>query len=82
LAALRDPDSKEARELLDSAVQDENGDIGVPDVLPWWEDTAEMEQEELEMASPPVIVSDEVVNAITPPSGVGQKLVYNALSIA
>ena len=84
LAALRDPNSKEAKELLDSAAKDEDGNMGIPDVLPWWEETVDDigEEDESEVASPPNMVSDEVVNAISPLSGVGQKLIYNALSIA
>jgi len=55
----------------------------MPDVLPWWEESLDDEEEnELEVAQPPSMTSEEFTNAIKPPSGVGRKLIYNVLSLA
>ncbi|WVQ93073.1 hypothetical protein IAU59_000137 [Kwoniella sp. CBS 9459] len=74
--------------------QDQDQDQAGPDVLPWWEAQeavlAEEDEEDdentgriatLETAPLPELIPDEVVEAINPPSGVGKKLVYNAIAI-
>ena len=59
-----------------------------PAVLPWWE-ASEVKDEldddtdgdELEYADIPEAVPVEILVGITPPGGVGKKLVYNAMAI-
>jgi hypothetical protein len=55
-------------------------------VLPWWEnseikDELDGDEDELEYADEPESVAEQVMMGITPPEGVGRKLVYNALAI-
>ncbi|WWD06906.1 hypothetical protein V865_005003 [Kwoniella europaea PYCC6329] len=92
LAALRNPDSEETKELLEEATKDEDEDRDVPDVLPWWEGEQLQENEEadddeaeektrIRAAPTPGLIPDEIIDAISPPDGVGQKLIYNAVAI-
>ncbi|WVQ81383.1 hypothetical protein IAT38_003507 [Cryptococcus sp. DSM 104549] len=89
IAALQNPDSEEARELLEAAASELHP--STPDVLPWWEDvnalleSEDVDQEEeegVEAAPEPKMIPGDVLAAITPPSGVGKKLVYNAIAIS
>jgi len=67
---------------------EEGGEPSFPTVLPWWE-ASEVKDEldddadgdELEYAEMPESISLDVLSGITPPKGVGEKLVYNALAI-
>lgn len=88
LAALKNPDSEETRQLLDLATQDDSdpeSDSPLPDELPWWEAPEVPEDEDddevVRYAETPALISQEAVAAITPPEGVGLKLAYNALAI-
>jgi hypothetical protein len=84
IAAIRDPDSEAGRELLESANDGNEDGPSLPAVLPWWENLEiddELEEEELEYAEEPDPVSEELLMGVTPPEGVGRKLVYNALAI-
>jgi hypothetical protein len=72
--------------LLEFAKENEDDGPILPAVLPWWEnleikDELDEDEDELEYAEEPEAVSDEVMVGITPPDGVGRKLVYNALAI-
>jgi hypothetical protein len=88
LAAIRDPDSEAGRELLETL----NGDLDkdeepiLPTALPWWEspevqDDPESDTEEVENAEAPAPVPSELLTGVTPPEGMGLKLVYNALAL-
>ena len=80
LAALRDPESAEAKALL--ALESERADHGIPDVLPWWEgDELDDEDDDLQIAMRPPMLESSLVTSISPPAGTGLKLVYNALAI-
>nr|XP_031861499.1 uncharacterized protein CI109_003103 [Kwoniella shandongensis]KAA5528571.1 hypothetical protein CI109_003103 [Kwoniella shandongensis] len=88
LAAIRNPESEETKDLLDEAT-DGSTPAG-PSVLPWWEgDDDELDDEDeveevglrMESASSPEMLSDEVLVAISPPTGIGSKLAYNAIAI-
>lgn len=85
IAALRDPESVEAKDLLDSAVKTEDGDgPPLPDVLPWWEHTEQLENDpetQTRYAPPPSPVDESLLAGITPPPGTGLRLVYNATAI-
>ncbi|OCF79062.1 hypothetical protein I204_01006 [Kwoniella mangroviensis CBS 8886] len=93
LAALKNPDSEEAKELLEEATKDEDEDRDVPGVYPWWEEQQLQENKEaddddeaeektrIRTAPVPGLIPDEIINAISPPDGVGQKLIYNAVAI-
>ncbi|WWC63867.1 uncharacterized protein I303_106472 [Kwoniella dejecticola CBS 10117] len=99
LAALKNPESEEAKELLEQATRSEQQnpeERPVPNALPWWEDDlsgdsddnddAEAEGEEQGLRRPDVApmpreIPQEVLSAISPPEGVGNKLVYNAIAI-
>ncbi|BEJ11754.1 hypothetical protein CspHIS471_0202140 [Cutaneotrichosporon sp. HIS471] len=78
LATIRDPESAAARALLHSAVEDGEGERDGPSVLPWWE--AGPDDDKPCADEPPDIPSD-VVGTITPPPGVGAKLVYNLVAL-
>ncbi|WRT69223.1 uncharacterized protein IL334_006207 [Kwoniella shivajii] len=92
LTALKNPDSQEAKELLDEATKPTNT-LKTPSVLPWWEDhlnedsdgeeeqDSHAEVEKLETASMPELLPNQVINTISPPEGVGKKLIYNAVAI-
>lgn len=86
IAAIRDPDSEAGRELLESAQEGDEEGPALPGVLPWWEssgihDELDEDEDELEYAEGPEMVSEQVMMGITPPDGVGRKLVYNALAV-
>jgi hypothetical protein len=82
LAAIRNPDSEEARELLKSAAEDNQADDPIPSVLPWWEgdDLAE-DNAEADTAPIPAAVPEDVISAIAPPADIGVKLSYNFVAI-
>jgi hypothetical protein len=88
IAAIRDPDSEAGRELLELTKEDGEDDPILPSVLPWWE-ASELsddigdgdEIDEMEYADAPELVSEEGSKGVTPPEGVGRKLVFNALAI-
>jgi hypothetical protein len=84
LAALRNPESDEAKELLQSATNGGKDDVDgrIPTRLPWWEvpDILEEGQEEKNAASPEMI-GEEVLGGIKAPSGTGVRLAYNAITI-
>lgn len=78
LAAMRDPESEETRELLADAAAGGLGEAEpVPPALPWWEARLDGPT----AASPPPPVDASVIDAIQPPPGVGPKLVYNVLAV-
>ena len=86
IAAIRDPGSEAGRELLESAKGEEGDGLILPAVLPWWEsseikDELDEDEDELDFADEPEPISEQVIMGITPPEGVGRKLVYNALAI-
>jgi hypothetical protein len=86
IAAIRDPDSEAGRELLESAQEGAADGPALPGVLPWWEssgihDELDEDEDELEYAESPQLVSEQVMVGITPTEGVGRKLVYNALAV-
>ncbi|WWC72945.1 uncharacterized protein I206_106909 [Kwoniella pini CBS 10737] len=86
LSALKDPESAEAKILLEQATQSDENQGDVPKVLPWWEDQLEDEEEQDELsnvnvASIPDTIPDGTLHDISPPEGVGNKLVYNAIAI-
>ena len=93
LAAIRDPDSSEAKELLRSAVDSGEGVVeeGSPSVLPWWEgDTLDSHEDggstagqddQVRYAVAPTIIDETLVAGVKPPDGTGLKLVYNAVAI-
>ena len=72
--------------MLEFAKENEQDVSILPAVLPWWEnseikDELDEDEDELEYADEPDSVSDQVIMGITPPEGVGRRLVYNALAI-
>jgi len=80
LAAIKNPDSAEAKALL--ALESERAEEDVPDVLPWWEgDELDDEDDDLQVATRPPMLASELVSSVTPPNGTGLKLVYNTLAI-
>lgn len=84
IQALQNPDSEEAKVLLESA-SNELIPQG-PDLLPWWEseealDDGENESGEDKVEPEPGLIPQELLLGIKPPEGVGRKLVYNAISI-
>jgi hypothetical protein len=81
LAAIKDPESAEAKALL--ALESQRADEDTPDVLPWWEgdELDDEEDDDLQIAVRPPMVGSALVTSITPPNGTGMKLVYNALAI-
>ncbi|ORY28764.1 hypothetical protein BCR39DRAFT_533731, partial [Naematelia encephala] len=94
IAAIKNPESEETKELLEDAVRDGRGETGLPIVLPWWERPVGIEGEEEEedddvededelkgYTDAPELLNDEVLASIKPPDGTGAKLVYNAISI-
>jgi len=86
IAAIRDPDSEAGRELLESAQDGGHDEDGprLPAVLPWWESSEmndDLDDEGMDYAEEPELVGEEMMVGITPPEGVGRKLVYNALAI-
>ncbi|KAK4685742.1 hypothetical protein P7C73_g4402, partial [Tremellales sp. Uapishka_1] len=78
LAAIKDPDSLMAKDLLASAVEGDTAGLG-PTVLPWWERTKLEDEDELEMkyADPPKAFTSNIPT----PEGTGLRLAYNAISI-
>ncbi|KAL1411161.1 hypothetical protein Q8F55_002111 [Vanrija albida] len=81
LAAMRDPESEETRELLADAsaagLGEAAADADAPPVLPWWEGAVD---------GPPAAPAPErtdpaILAAISPPAGVGPKLAYNVLAV-
>lgn len=95
LAALRDPESDEAKQLLSEAVAGGEGglvtDDRLPAVLPWWEkNQLEPNEEDLDggiqhrespYASEPEIVAETVIGAIDPSKEIAIKLAYNAIAV-
>jgi hypothetical protein len=85
LHAIRNPDSAETKKLLDLATGDDAED-DLPDVLPWWEGQDDLDEEDdevrLAVAPEPAMVADDVLSGISPPDGVGSRLIYNALAIS
>lgn len=87
LAAIKDPKSAAARELLQSAVDSgEAGEGGaegeglpVPRVLPWWE--AVPDDAGPSYAPPPPDIPSEVLQSIKLPPGTGAKLIYNVIAL-
>ncbi|WVW79523.1 hypothetical protein I302_101492 [Kwoniella bestiolae CBS 10118] len=93
LQALKNPDSEEAKSLLEEATKDQNRKV--PEVLPWWEEQQLDNDEEVDLddhedqekrkglqtAPSPALIPDQIVDAISPPEGVGNKLVYNAIAL-
>lgn len=84
IQALQNPDSEETQALLESASGERMPQA--PDVLPWWEseeilDDGENESERNRVEPEPSLIPQEILLEIKPPVGVGQKLVYNAISI-
>jgi len=84
LAALRNPESGEARELIEAATTDNQDDAQerIPNVLPWWEAPDILDDEEEKFADSPEAVEDELMEGIKPPPGTGSKLAYNAIAIS
>jgi hypothetical protein len=88
LSVLRNPESEDAKELLQAAIQEDAGNGGmaenpppVPDVLPWWEAPDIPDEEVGPYADPPGMLDDGVVAGIKPPEGVGLKLAFNAVAL-
>ncbi|WWC91059.1 uncharacterized protein L201_006000 [Kwoniella dendrophila CBS 6074] len=94
LETLKNPESQEAKELLEEASKDSTGQDGnIPNVLPWWEDQDDvdldgedeevngLEEPRLQTAPMPELIPDKIIDAISPPEGVGKKLIYNAMAI-
>ena len=82
---MRNPESGEAKELLEEATKDDGeGTAGaLPGVLPWWEASdVPDERDEGRYAEPPGIIEDEAMRGIKPPPGTGTKLAYNAIAIS
>ncbi|GFZ47135.1 hypothetical protein JCM24511_04878 [Saitozyma sp. JCM 24511] len=87
LAALRNPESEDAKELLRSATERSTVDGGegetmpTPEELPWWEAPEVPEEDAPPYALPPSLASEGITRDIKPPEGTGVKLAYNALAI-
>ena len=82
---MRNPESDEAKELVQRATDDEKRDaedLKAPVVLPWWETPDTMEEgEEEKTALCPEMVEEAVLEGIRPPNGTGGKLAFNAIAI-
>ncbi|KAK8844066.1 hypothetical protein IAR55_006860 [Kwoniella newhampshirensis] len=86
LAAIRNPESEETKALIEDAAAGAEGEenaLAGPSVLPWWEGDGELGSDDLELesASSPEIISDNVLAGISPPAGIGKKLAFNAIAI-
>jgi hypothetical protein len=87
LAALRNPESEDAKELLRSATERSTVDGGegetipMPEELPWWEAPDVSDEDAPPYALPPCLASEGITRDIKPPEGTGVKLAYNALAI-
>lgn len=86
LATLRDPDSADAKELLESALAAGEGEQAgderqAPTQLPWWEADALDEDGESAAAPPPEDLPEELLEGINPPDGVGLKSAYNVIAL-
>lgn len=83
LAAIKDPSSAAAHELLQSAIDGGEGEADqapVPNVLPWWE-VGPNDDDEQAFAPPPPDVPEDVMQGIKQPVGVGAKLIYNVVAL-
>jgi len=85
LATLRDPDSEQAKELLQTAIEagegeDAEAEEPSPALLPWWESDALDEDGETASAPLPDDILD-IVAEVTPPPGVGIKSAYNVIAL-
>lgn len=84
LAALRNPDSSAAKELMEAAMAEglgqeaEDDETPPPSVLPWWEGVGGESEDGEACASDPSPVSGPKP---TPPPGIGQRLRYNAVAL-
>ena len=84
LAAMRNPESDEAKHLLKMATEDGQDEekAKLPLTLPWWEASdIESDKDDEAYAASPVIINDAVLCAIRPPPDTGMKLAYNAIAI-
>lgn len=86
LAAIKDPESAAARELLQSAVEGGEGEQEdvppPPTVLPWWEADVTEDAAGPSYAPRPPDIPADVLESIHPPPGVGPKLIYNVVTLA
>ena len=84
LAAMRNPESDEAKQLLKMATEegghDEEAKLSL--ALPWWKASdLKPDSDGVVYAASPAMVDHTVLCTISPPPGTGLKLAYNAIAI-